>query len=346
MQDPTIQFPRPSFGEPKNIGENPNHVRVPVGPFARGFGHTLGNALRRILLSSMRGCAVTEVRIDGILHEYSTLEGVQEDVIDILLNLKGLVLKMHTRDEAKLLLKKQGPGAVTAADIELIDDVEVVDPDYHIATLSKGAKLNMELVVRRGRGYETVESRMRDSDESRAVGVIHLDASYSPVRRISYSVEDARVGQSTDFDRLILEIESDGSLEPKAAIQSAATILHDQIAPFVNLEESMANVKAAVAPKFEPILLKPVDEFEEELSARSINCFKEMNIYYIGDLVQHTETELLSTPNFGKTSLGKIKNMLHEHGLNLGMTLENWPPTALKKDAEPRGFELGFNDAP
>lgn len=344
MQDPTIQFMSPKLVSAKTIGKN--HSRIMIEPLERGFGHTLGNALRRILLSSMPGCAVTKVHIDGILHEYSTLEGVQEDVIDILLNLKKLVLRMHTRNEAKLVISKKGPGVVTAADLAVDDDVEIVDPSSHIATLSKGAKFDMELVVSRGRGYETVESRLSDSEDSREVGVIHLDASFSPVQKISYAVEDARVEQRTDLDRLILDIESDGSLDPETAVRRAATILHDQISVFVNLEESMANIKPVEETKFSPILLKPVGEFEAELGLRSINCFKEMEVYYIGDLVQCSEVELLSTPKLGKTSLERIKKVLDENELSLGMELENWPPSTIKKEDAPLGTSLGVNDAP
>ena len=337
MQDPTIEFLRPRLVEAKNIDDR--HSRITIEPLERGFGHTLGNALRRILLSSMPGCAVTEVRIEGVLHEYSALEGVQEDVLDILMNMKSLALKMHTRNEATLTVKKKGPGAVTAADIDLIDDVEIVDADHHIATLAKEGNLDMEFTVRRGRGYETAESRLHDTDESRAVGVIQLDASYSPISRISYAVEDARVEQRTDLDRLVLEIESNGSIDPETAVRRAATILHDQISVFVNLEESMIQSKADEEPEIDPILVRPVDDLE--LTVRSANCLKAENIYYIGDLVQHTETELLKTPNLGKKSLTEIKDVLAQRGLALGVKLENWPPASLVKDEEPSGFAMG-----
>ena len=327
MQDPTVKFLRPNVVEAKSIDDK--HSRITIEPLERGFGYTLGNALRRILLSSMPGCAITDVRIEGVLHEYSALEGVQEDVIDILLNLKTLALKMHTRDEALLTLKKKGPGVVTAADIDLGDDLDVVDPAHHIATLSKDARLDMEFTVRRGRGYETAESRLRDSDESRAVGVIHLDASFSPVNKIAYSVEDARVAQRTDLDRLVIEIESNGAIDPKTAIRRAATILHDQISVFVNLEESMVQSEVKEEPQVDPVLLKPVDDLE--LTVRSANCLKAESIYYIGDLVQHTETELLRTPNLGKKSLTEIKDVLAQRNLSLGAKLENWPPASLAK---------------
>ncbi|MGI9310941.1 MAG: DNA-directed RNA polymerase subunit alpha [bacterium] len=342
MQDPTIDFLRPRLVEAKSLDDK--HSRITIEPLERGFGYTLGNALRRILLSSMPGCAVTDVRIEGVLHEYSALEGVQEDVIDILLNLKSLGLRMHTRGEAVLRLRKQGPGAVRAGDIELIDDVEVVDAEHHIATLSDGAELDMELTVRRGRGYETAESRVQESDETRDVGLIHLDASYSPISKISYSVEDARVEQRTDLDRLMIEIESDGTIDPETAIRRAATILHDQISVFVNLEESMVQSQAAAVPEVDPMLLQPVDDLE--LTVRSANCLKAESIYYIGDLVQHTETELLKTPNLGKKSLTEIKDVLAQRGLTLGVKLDNWPPQSLAKEEERRSAFGMFGAGP
>jgi len=337
MQDPTVEFLRPRLVEAKTIDKQ--HSRITIEPLERGFGHTLGNALRRIMLSSMPGCAVTEVRIEGVLHEYSTLEGVQEDVIDILMNLKSLPIIMHDRDEAVVTLRKSGAGAVTAEDIELVNDVELVDPTHHIATLSKDAELDMELTIRRGRGYETAESRLKESDESRAVGVIQLDASFSPINRISYSVEDARVEQLTDLDRLVMDIESNGSIDPEAAVRRAATILHDQISVFVNLEESMVQSQVEEEPEIDPSLLKPVDDLE--LTVRSANCLKAENIYYIGDLVQHTETELLKTPNLGKKSLTEIKDVLAQRNLALGVKLENWPPASLIKEGD--GIHLGMN---
>jgi len=337
MQDPTTEFLRPRLVEAKSIDDR--RSRITVEPLERGFGYTLGNALRRILLSSMPGCAVTDVRIEGVLHEYSTLEGVQEDVTDILMNLKSLALKMHTRNEAVLRLKKKGPGRVTAADIELTDDIEVVDPGHHIATLSRSAELEMEFTVRRDRGYKTAESRLRDSDDTR-VGVIHLDASFSPINRISYAVEDARVGQRTDLDRLVMEIESNGSIDPETSVRRAATILHDQISVFVNLEESVLQSQAAEEPEIDPVLLKPVDELE--LTVRSANCLKAESIYYIGDLVQHTETELLKTPNLGKKSLTEIKDVLAQRNLTLGVKLENWPPHSLAGDEAGGGLGIGI----
>ena len=342
MQDPTIEIIRPSMVEAKVI--NDKHSRITLEPFERGFGYTLGNALRRILLSSMPGCAVTEVRIDGVLHEYSTVEGVREDVLDILLNLKGLVVKMlprddtHTRDQAVLTLKKSGAGPVTAADIELVDGVEIINPDHHIAMLDKGAKLKMQLTVRRDRGYATAESRSHDDDESRAVGTISLDASFSPINKVSYTVESARVGQRTDMDRLILDIITNGAIKPKDAVSRAATILHDQIEVFVNFEESVVRQQRRVEPKIPPILLKPVAELD--LTMRSANCLKQEHIYYIGDLVQRTETELMRTPNLGRKSLTEIKEVLAQHDLELGAQLENWPPMSF--DSNRGSFGIGM----
>lgn len=330
MQDPTVKFLKPRLVEAKSIDKH--HSKITIEPLERGFGHTLGNALRRIMLSAMPGCAVTEVRIEGVLHEYSTLEGVQEDVIDILMNLKSMPVIMHNRSETTVTLHKKGAGVVTAGDIELTDDVELVNPDHHIATLSKDAELEMVLIIRRGRGYETAESRAKDSDESRAVGVIQLDASFSPINKISYSVEDARVEQSTDLDRLVMEIESNGSVDPEVAVRRAATILHDQIAVFVNLEESMVQSQVKEEPEIDPALLKPVDDLE--LTVRSANCLKAERIYYIGDLVQNTENELLKTPNLGKKSLTEIKDVLAQRDLALGTKLENWPPASLAKEDE------------
>ena len=337
MKDPTVEFLRPRLVEAKTVDNL--HSKITIEPLERGFGHTLGNALRRIMLSSMPGCAVTEVRIEGVLHEYSTLEGVEEDVIDILMNLKSLPVIMHTRNEAVVSLRMKGPGIATASTIELVDDVELVNPDHHIATLSKDAELDMEITIRRGRGYETAESRMKDSDESRSVGVIQLDASFSPINKISYAVEDARVEQLTDLDRLVLEIESNGTIDPEVAVRRAATILHDQISVFVNLEESMVQNQVEEEPEIDPSLIKPVDDLE--LTVRSANCLKAENIYYIGDLVQHTETELLKTPNLGKKSLTEIKDVLAQRNLTLGVKLENWPPPSLVKEDE--GTPMGMN---
>jgi DNA-directed RNA polymerase subunit alpha len=257
---------------------------------------------------------------------------VQEDVIEILLNLKALALRMHGRDEATLTLSKKGPGTVTAGDITLDHDVEVVDPSHHIATLTKEGSLEVELKVTRGRGYEPVSARA--TDENRTIGVMQLDASYSPVRRVSYTVDNARVEQRTDLDKLILDIETNGSIDPEEAVRRAANILQEQISIFVDLERPAAEEQQKKEPEMDPLLLRPVDDLE--LTVRSANCLKAENIFYIGDLIQRTEFELLKTPNLGKKSLTEIKDVLAQHGLSLGMKLENWPPPSLQeKTGEP-----------
>ncbi len=305
----------------------PNHAKVTMEPFERGYGHTLGNALRRVLLSSMPGFAATEVQITGVLHEYSTIEGVQEDVVDILLNLKGVVLKLHQGEEALLSLKKKGEGPVTAADIEVTHDVEIVNPEHVIAHLSPGGRLEMTLKVEKGRGY--VPGNMRViPEESKGIGKIILDASFSPVRRVSYAVESARVEQRTDLDKLIIDIETNGVIEPEEAIRYAARVLVDQLSVFAALEGTAPAIEEKKAPQVDPILLRPVDDLE--LTVRSANCLKAENIYYIGDLIQRTETELLKTPNLGRKSLNEIKEVLASRGLTLGMKLENWPPAGLE----------------
>ena len=304
------------------------HAVVTLEPLERGFGHTLGNALRRILLSSMPGCAVTGVEIDGVLHEYSSIEGVQEDVIDIILNLKGLALKMHNREEATLTLSKKGPGVVTAADITLDHDVEIVNPDHVIANLTKSGELNMSLKLAMGRGYEPATVRTEAEESSRPIGSLQLDASFSPVRRVAYSVERARVEQRTDLDKLIIDIETNGTIDPEEAIRRAATVLQDQLSVFVDLKGKQVIESAKEQSDVDPILLRPVDDLE--LTVRSANCLKAESIYFIGDLIQRTEVELLKTPNLGKKSLTEIKDVLASRGLSLGMRLENWPPAGLK----------------
>ncbi len=321
------------FLTPKNIQVqevSKTRAKVTLEPLERGFGHTLGNTLRRILLSSMPGCAVVEVKIDNVEHEYSTIEHVREDVIEILLNLKGLAVRMHGADEARLTLSKKGPGVVTAADLQLPQDVEVVDPDYHIATLTEGAKLGMEIKVARGRGYEPADSRRSEEDETRAIGVLQLDATYSPVYRVAYAVEAARVEQRTDLDKLVIDLETNGTIDPEEAIRRAATILQQQLSVFVDLEGQSEPAPQEKEDEVDPTLLRPVDDLE--LTVRSANCLKAENIYYIGDLIQRTEVELLKTPNLGKKSLTEIKDVLASRGLSLGMRLENWPPPSLKRD--------------
>jgi DNA-directed RNA polymerase subunit alpha len=310
----------------------PYHAKVTMEPFERGYGHTLGNALRRVLLSSMPGFAPTEVQIAGVLHEYSTIEGVQEDVVDILLNLKGVVLKLHSGNEATLRLAKKGEGVVTAADIEITHDVEIINPDHVIAHLSPGGKLEMTMKVERGRGYQPGNMRVVP-EESKGIGKIILDASFSPVKRVSYQVESARVEQRTDLDKLIMDIETNGVVEPEEAIRYAARVLVDQLSVFAALEGTAVPTEdkagGVKAPPIDPILLRPVDDLE--LTVRSANCLKAENIYYIGDLIQRTETELLKTPNLGRKSLNEIKEVLAARGLTLGMKLENWPPAGLEK---------------
>ncbi len=326
MQGKVNEFLKPRIVDVKFV--NDTHAKVTLEPLERGFGHTLGNALRRILLSSMPGCSVTGVEIDGVLHEYSAIEGVQEDVIDIMLNLKGLALKMHNREEATLSLSKKGPGSVTAADITLDHDVEIVNPDHVIANLTKSGELNMSLKLAMGRGYEPATVRTESEESSRPIGSLQLDASFSPVLRVSYAVERARVEQRTDLDKLIIDIETNGTIDPEEAIRRAATILQDQLSVFVDLKGKEVVESAKEQSDVDPILLRPVDDLE--LTVRSANCLKAESIYFIGDLIQRTEVELLKTPNLGKKSLTEIKDVLASRGLSLGMRLENWPPAGLK----------------
>lgn len=306
------------------------HSKVVLEPLERGFGHTLGNALRRILLSSMPGCAVEEVEIDGVVHEYSTIEGVREDVIEILLNLKGVAINLNNKDEAVLTLSKKGAGTVTAGDIAEDNDVEIVNPDHVIAHLNSNGELNMRLTVRKGRGYSPADSRASEDDETRAVGKLILDASYTPVIRVSYAVENARVEQRTDLDKLVIDLETNGTIDPEEAIRRAATILQHQLGVFVDLQSEIASEPEVHEDEIDPILLRPVDDLE--LTVRSANCLKAEDIYYIGDLIQRTEVELLKTPNLGKKSLTEIKDVLATRGLSLGLRLENWPPSSLKSD--------------
>ena len=303
---------------------------VTLEPLERGFGHTLGNALRRILLSSMPGCAVTEVEIDGVLHEYSAIEGVQEDVIEILLNLKGVALVMNGKDEAELILNASGTGVVTAGDIQTDHDIEIRNPEHVICTVTGDQPLMIRVVAQRGRGYSPADSRGDNDEETRSIGRLQLDASFSPIRRVSYVVDSARVEQRTDLDKLVIDLETNGTIDPEEAIRRAATILQQQLAVFVDLEGQTQAADAEAADEVDPILLRPVDDLE--LTVRSANCLKAENIYYIGDLVQRTEVELLKTPNLGKKSLTEIKDVLASRGLSLGMRLENWPPASLKDD--------------
>ncbi len=311
-----------------------NRAKVELEPFERGYGHTLGNAIRRVLLSSMVGYAATEVTIAGVLHEYSSIDGVQEDVVNILLNLKGVVFKLHNRDEVTLSLRKDGEGVVTARDIQTPHDVEIVNPDHVIAHLSQGGKLDMQIKVEKGRGYVPGNLRRYGDEPTKSIGRIVLDASFSPVKRVSYTVESARVEQRTDLDKLVVEIETNGAITAEDAVRASAKILVEQLAVFAQLEGG--DIDRVFEPTgsrgsatFDPILLRPVDELE--LTVRSANCLKAENIYYIGDLIQRTENELLKTPNLGRKSLNEIKEVLASRGLTLGMKLENWPPAGLDK---------------
>ena len=307
---------------------SPVQARVTMEPFERGFGHTLGNALRRILLSSLPGHAATEVAIEGVLHEYSTLDGVREDMVDLLLNLKGVVFKLHNRTEVTLRLAKSGEGVVTAADIEVGHDVEIINPDHVIAHIAPGGKLDMQIKVEEGRGYVPGNVRPINA-ESKTIGRVVLDASFGPVRRVSYLVESARVEQRTDLDRLVIDIETNGAVDPEQAIRYAARVLMDQLSVFAELEGTPVTAPVEKQMTIDPVLLRPVDDLE--LTVRSANCLKAENIYYIGDLIQRTETELLKTPNLGRKLLNEIKEVLASRGLTLGMKLENWPPAGLEK---------------
>jgi DNA-directed RNA polymerase subunit alpha len=312
------------------VSHTANHSRIVIEPLERGFGHSLGNALRRVMLSSIPGCAVTEVEIDGVLHEYTTIDGVQEDVIDILLNLKQLAVVMHSKDEVTLSLNKSGAGIVTAADISLPHNVEIVNPELVIAHLTQAGELNIKLKVERGRGYVPSSLRKEQSDGSLGVGVLMVDAGFSPVIKVAYHVESTRVEQSTNLDKLIIELETNGTIDPEETIKLAATILHDQLSVFVDFEkvnEQTTEETVVEEETFDPVLLRPVDDLE--LTVRSANCLKAENIFYIGDLIQRTEVELLKTPNLGKKSLTEIKDILAIKGLSLGMRLENWPPENL-----------------
>jgi len=311
------------------VSHNINHSRIVIEPFERGFGHSLGNSLRRVMLSSIPGCAVTEVEIDGVQHEYTTIDGVQEDVIDILLNIKKLAIILHSKDEVELILSKSGAGIVTAADITLPHDVEIVNPDLELANLTDVGKLEIKLKVERGRGY--IPSNIRkEKDISSPLGSLLLDASFSPVNRVSYSVESTRVEQRTNLDKLIIDLETNGTVDPEETVKLAATILHEQLSVFVDFEkvnEKIIEDAIPEEPEFDPLLLRPVDDLE--LTVRSANCLKAENIFYIGDLIQRTEVELLKTPNLGKKSLTEIKDILALKALSLGMRLENWPPENL-----------------
>ncbi len=326
MQNSPTEYLKPRVVDVEVI--SPVRARVTLEPMERGFGYTLGNALRRVLLSSIPGFAITEVKIDGVVHEYSTIDGVQEYVVDILLNLKGVALKLNTKSETTLILNKSVEGVVTAADFETGHDAEIANPNHVIAHLTKGGKLNLEVKVQMGRGYQPVPARLK-SDEDRVLGFIQVDASFSPISKVSYHVESARVEQRTDLDKLVMDVETNGVVEPEQAIRDAARILMGQLAVFADLEGAPTEIEVKNAPQVDPILLRPVDDLE--LTVRSANCLKAENIYYIGDLIQRGENELLKAPNLGRKSLNEIKDVLASKGLTLGMKLENWPPVGLEK---------------
>ena len=326
MQNSPTEYLKPRVVDVEVI--SPLRARVTLEPMERGFGYTLGNALRRVLLSSIPGFAITEVKIDGVVHEYSTIDGVQEDVVDILLNLKGVALKLNNKSETILTLNKSTEGVVTAADFETGHDAEIFNPNHVIAHLTKGGKLNLEVKVEMGRGYQPVPVRQK-TDEDRILGFIMVDASFSPINKVSYHVESARVEQRTDLDKLVMDVETNGVMEPEQAIRDAARILIGQLSVSADLEGAPTEVEVKQVPQVDPILLRPVDDLE--LTVRSANCLKAENIYYIGDLIQRSENELLKAPNLGRKSLNEIKDVLASKGLTLGMKLENWPPVGLEK---------------
>ncbi len=300
-------------------------------PLERGFGLTLGNALRRVLLSSLQGAAVTSIKIDGVLHEFSSIPGVREDVTDIVLNIKSMALRMHGEGPKRMYLNAKGPCEVTAKMIETGHDIEVMDPDHVLLTLDNGATIRMELTVETGKGYVPASA---NRPEDAPIGLIPVDALYSPVRKVSYKVENTREGQILDYDKLTMQIETNGSVKPEDAVAFAARILQDQLQLFINFEEPKNEIreKTIAEPEFNPNLLRRVDELE--LSVRSANCLKNDNIVYIGDLIQKTEAEMLRTPNFGRKSLNEIKEVLSQMGLHLGMHVPNWPPENIEEMAK------------
>ncbi len=313
-------------------GEKPSRIGTVVAePLERGFGLTLGNALRRVLLSSLRGSAITSLRIDGVLHEFSSISGVREDVTDIVLNLKSVALRMHGDGPKRISLKATGPGEVTAGQIETGHDIEIMNPELVICTLDKDANVQFEMTVETGKGYVPASQNL---PADAPIGLIPIDSLYSPVRKVSYKVENTRVGQVTDYDKLSMRVETDGTVRPEDAVALAARIVSDQLILFINFEEPSAEQREEMAhePAFNPNLLRKVDELE--LSVRSANCLKNDNIIYIGDLVQKTEAEMLRTPNFGRKSLNEIKEVLQQMGLHLGMQIPDWPPENIEEMAK------------
>ncbi|MDO8287997.1 MAG: DNA-directed RNA polymerase subunit alpha [Parvibaculum sp.] len=322
--------------KPNKLEINPGHdagrfATVVAEPLERGFGLTLGNALRRVLMSSLQGAAVTAVQIDGVLHEFSSIAGVREDVTDIILNIKQLALRLHAEGPKRMTLSKTGPGTVTAGDITVGSDIEVLNPDLVLCTLDQGADIRMEFTVALGKGYVSSD---RNRPEDAPIGLIPIDSLYSPVKRISYKVENTREGQILDYDKLTMQVETNGAITPDDAVAYAARILQDQLQVFVNFEEPEQKHVEETRPEleFNAALLKKVDELE--LSVRSANCLKNDNIVYIGDLIQKTEAEMLRTPNFGRKSLNEIKEVLAQMGLHLGMEVPNWPPENIEELAK------------
>ena len=323
---------RPKRLEAEKETLTPYYGKFTAEPLERGFGITVGNSLRRILLSSLQGAAITSVKIDGVLHEFSTIPGVKEDATEILLNLKEVRLKLHTEGAKTIRIKADGPKEVKAGDIITGEAVEILNPDHHIATLSRDAKLSVEMVIKTGRGYVPAE---RNKEENQAIGAMAIDSIFSPIKKVNYTVTNARVGQITDYDKLTLEVWTDGSIAPEEAVAHAAKILKEQLAIFITFEEE-EEAEGTKEPEDNQVLnenlFRSVDELE--LSVRSANCLKHANIKYIGDLVQKTEAEILATKNFGRKSLNEIKEILTDMGLSLGMKIDNWPPRRLEDEAE------------
>lgn len=336
MQLAVDEFLKPRLVGVENIGAN--KVKVVLEPLERGFGHTLGNAFRRVLLSSMPGCAVVEANIDGVLHEYSAKEGVQEDIIEILLNLKGIQFKLEGRNSVELSLHKTAEGVVTAGDFQLPHDVTILNPDYEIAHVNPQGELKMTVKVVRGRGYQPVAQRKigEEGGEEKRIGWLQVDASFSPIRTVSYTVENARVEQRTDLDKLIFTLETNGTIDPEEAIRWAANVFSNQLSIFLDLKTDKLEKPVERKLDVDPALLRPVDDLE--LTVRSANCLKAENIVYIGDLIQKSEVELLKTPNLGKKSLTEIKDVLAYKGLSLGMKIDNWEEIVSNHEEKPKSL--------
>lgn len=337
MQESYTQLLKPKFVSVTPIDGDANNCKIVMEPFARGYGHTLGNALRRVLLSSMTGAAVTHVKINGVSHEYAAIDGVSEDVVDVLLNLKGLVFKLHGKNMVKLHLKKDVAAIIHGRDIELTHEVEILNPDHIICHLTKNVPFEMEITVATGVGYKSAQSRNTEDESGSIAGEIVLDSGFSPVTRVMFNVENARVEQQTDLDKLIMEVETNGVISPEDSIRTASKLLIEQLLVFAGLEHmpeaqapSVKLARVQADPEVDPMFLELVDNLE--LTVRSANCLKHLDINYLGDLIQFTEGELLRTPNLGRKSLTEIKELLEARGLRLGMAIENWPPQSVKKN--------------